>query len=428
MKILFINLKDIEGGAALAVYRLSKGLETYHHTENYFIVKEKHSGDNNIFAAIDKQSESLEKMMIFTEFMVDRVFNKFGFQYYYLPFSPGFILKKAGELMPDIISLHIVHGGYFKISHIKKLSKIAPIVWTLHDMWPFAANAAHTFGDESWKQLKGSKEETKIYPHIGINRGKQLLKRKRRVYKKSNLHVVVPSRWLYNLVKQSPVFANKPMHRIAHGLDLELFKPEDKASCRRALGISENAKVLMFSSSDDLTKSPWKGGQLLIDILTAIDSRMDSQIETLVLGKGHLTPLKHLKKLNLHPMGYINNEKLVTILLCAADLFIYPTRADSLGLVLVESIACGTPCITFDLGGCTDVIQNDVSGYLISPFETEEFADKTIEVLNDKEKLASLSQTSRKFAEENFNIKDMAKRYYGLFSSIKGSPFEGFSK
>jgi glycosyltransferase involved in cell wall biosynthesis len=422
MKILFINLKDIVGGAAAAAYRLSKGLETYHHTENYFVVKEKYSGDSNIFAAIDKQSETLEKMMIFTEFMVDRVFNKFGFQYYYLPFSPGFILKKARELKPDIISLHIVHGGYFKTSHIKKLSKIAPIVWTLHDMWPFAGNAAHTFGDESWKQLKASKPETKIYPHIGINRGRQLLKRKRRIYKKSNLHVVVPSQWLYNLVKQSPVFENKSTHRIVHGLDLELFKPGDKASCRRALGIPGDAKVLMFSSSDDLAKSPWKGGQLLVDILTAIDSRVDSSIETLVLGKGQLTTLKHLKNLNLHQMGYINNEKLITILLSAADLFIYPTRADSLGLVLVESIACGTPCITFDLGGCTDVIQNGVSGYLIEPFDTEKFADKTIEVLNNKEKLESLSQTSRKFAEENFDITDMAKRYYQLFLSMQGSP------
>lgn len=418
MKVLFINLKDVDGGAALAAYRLSKGLELFYHTENYFVVKEKHCGDNNIFATIDKASESLGKIMIFIEFMVDRVLNKLGFQYYYLPFSPGFVLKKARELKPDIISLHIIHGGYFKTSLIKKLSKIAPIVWTLHDMWPFVGNAAHTFADESWKQLKTSKEETKIYPHIGFNRGKQLLKRKRRIYKKSDLHVVVPSQWLYHLVKQSPVFKNKPIHRIVHGLDLESFKPKDKASCRRALGIAENAKVLMFSSSDDLAKSPWKGGELLVDILTNIDSRVDTPIETLVLGKGHLSPLKHLKNLNLHQMGYIHNEKLVTILLSAADLFIYPTRADSLGLVLVESIACGTPCITFDLGGCTDVIQNEVSGYLIEPFDTKKFARQTIEILNNKKKLAILSQTSRKFAEENFNIKDMAKRYYELFSSL----------
>jgi glycosyltransferase involved in cell wall biosynthesis len=237
--------------------------------------------------------------------------------------------------------------------------------------------------------------------------------------------VVVPSHWLYNLVKQSPVFENKPIHRIVHGLDLELFKLQDKASCRKALGIPGNARVLMFSSSDDLSKSPWKGGQLLVDLLTAIDSKIENQIETLVLGKGQLTGLKHLQHLNLHQMGYINNEKLITILLSAADLFIYPTRADSLGLVLVEAIACGTPCITFDLGGCRDVIQNDVSGYLIEPFAVEKFANKTIEVLNNKEKLESLSKTSRKFAQQHFDIADMAKRYYDLFSSIQNPSARG---
>jgi glycosyltransferase involved in cell wall biosynthesis len=422
MKILFINLKDIEGGAALAAYRLSKGLETYYHTENYFVVKEKRSGNDNIFAAIDKQSESLEKMMIFTEFMVDRLFNKFGFQYYYLPFSPGFILKKARELKPDIISLHIIHGGYFKTSHIKKLSKIAPIVWTLHDMWSFAGSAAHTFGDESWKQLKSSKEEKKIYPHIGVNRGKQLLKRKRRIYKKSNLHIVVPSHWLYNLVKQSPVFENKPIYRITHGVDLESFKPMDKDSCREALGIPKNAKVLMFSSSDDLARSPWKGGQLLLDILTAINSRVDDRIETLVLGKGRLSGLEHLNQLNIRQMGYINNEGLISLLLSAADLFIYPTRADSLGLVLVESIACGTPCITFDIGGCRDVIENDISGYKIEPFDTEAFAVKTVELLNDLEKRDKLSAAARKFAQDHFDLKDMAAAYYRLFRQILPGP------
>jgi glycosyltransferase involved in cell wall biosynthesis len=425
MKILFINLKDIEGGAALAAYRLSKGLETYHHTENYFVVKEKNSGENNIFATIDKQSETLEKIKIFTEFMVDRVCNKFGFQYYYLPFSPGFILKKARELQPDIISLHIIHGGYFKTSLIKKLSKIAPIVWTLHDMWPFTGNAAHTFGDESWKQLKGSKEETKIYPHIGINRGKQLLKRKQRIYRKSDLHVVVPSRWLHDLVKQSPVFENSSLYRIVHGLDLETFKPKNKTTCRKALGLAENAKVIMFSSADDLGKSPWKGGQLLLDILKTIDSKSSHTIETLVLGKGELNLPGPTNHLNIHRFLYIQGEPLLTVLLSAADLYIYPTRADNLPLVLIESIACGTPCITFNIGGCSDIIRDDVCGYLVEPFDTEKFANKTIEVLNNKEKLASLSQTSRKFAQQHFDIADMAKRYYDLFSSIQNPSTRG---
>ena len=426
MKILFINLKDIEGGGAIAAYRLSKGLERYFQTENYFIVRHKRSADANIFPTIAKQGETLNESMGFIEFLLDRVLGRLGFQYYYFPFSTRSILKKARELRPDIISLHIIHGGYFKTSLLKKLSRIAPIVWTMHDMWGFTANAAHTFGDESWKQGGSGKEEKHIYPHIGIDRGKALLKRKERIYIHSNLNVVAPSRWLYNLAKQSPVLAKKPVHHIAHGLDLEMFKPLDKITGRKALGIPENANVIMFSSADDLEKSPWKGGQLLVDILKTLDARTSFPIEILVLGKGQLNIFQDMTHLRVHRIRSIDNERLMTVLLSSADIYIYPTRADNMPLVLMEATACGTPCITFDVGGCGDIIQEGVSGSLVPPFAVDVFVEKTLEMLANKEKRIALSRTSREFAENHFDMKEMAKAYYTLFQLLidlgKGNP------
>lgn len=419
MKILFINHKDIEGGGAIAAYRLSSALEKLFHTENYFIVKEKRSGEKNVCATIDKASETLNKVLVFIEFLVDRLFGKFGFQYYYFPFSTGFILKKVRELQPDIISLHVIHGGYFKTSLIKKLSKIAPVVWTMHDMWGFTGNAAHTFGDESWKMLRGGEGEKTIYPHIGINRGRSLLRRKRRIYKNSDLHVVTPSQWLYSLAGQSPVLKNKPLHWIGHGLDLEIFKPRDKGACRKALDIPEGARVIMFSSADDLLKSAWKGGQLLLNILKTMDAKSSHLIEILVLGRGELNLPAPMKHLNIRRFRYISSDLLLAVLLSSVDLYIYPTRADNLPLVLIESIACGTPCITFNIGGCSDIIRNDISGYLVEPFDTEQFVQQTLEILNNKQKLESLSQRARKFAEEHFNIAKIAKTYYELFQSIQ---------
>jgi glycosyltransferase involved in cell wall biosynthesis len=418
MKILLINHKDTVGGGAIAAYRLSQGLEKFHHTTNYFIVKKKHSSNANVFPTIDKESETLNVILVFIEFMVDRLLSRLGFQYYYLPFSSRYILKKARELQPDMISLHITHGGYFRTSLIKKLSRIAPVVWTFHDMWAFTANAAHTFEDESWKQMKSGKGEKKMYPHIGIDTGRRLLKRKKRVYEKSNIHPVAPSQWLYRLAKQSPVFENKEIYHIFHGLDLITFKPKDKTNCRKILDIPVNAKIIMFSSADDLGKSPWKGGQLLVDILNTIDTKIRHPIETLVLGKGELKALQHMNHLNIHRIRYIDSERLMAVLLSAADLYVYPTRADNLPLVLMEAIACGTPCITFNVGGCGDIIRDDVSGYLIKPFDIEAFAYKTLEILNNKEKLKALSETSRKFAAEHFSLKDMAANYYQLFCQI----------
>jgi len=418
MKVLFINHKDIEGGAAIAAYRLAQGLEKYHGAENTFIVAKKSSGDTHVFTAIDKKSETMGKTMVFIEFLVDRIMNKLGMQYCYFPFSSRSILKKARQIKPDIISLHNTHGGYFKTSLIKKLSRIAPVVWTLHDMWAFTASAAHTFGNESWKLLKSSKEEKYIYPHIGWNRGRWLLKRKRRIYAKSNLHIVTPSHWLEDLARQSPVFKNKPVSHIFHGVDLETFRPLDKLACRKALGLPENAKLVMFSSADDLGKSAWKGGQLLLDILAAIDDGTREPIDAMVLGKGELTVLKNLKHLKVHRMGYVRGDRLIPVLLSAADLVIYPTRADNLSLVLLEAIACGTPCVTFDVGGCGDMIKNDINGYLIKPFACEFFAEKTLEILNNPHLQDRLSHGARTLAEKHFSLTAMAANYDRMFKKI----------
>jgi hypothetical protein len=112
MKILFINMSDLTGGAAIAATRLGIGLEREFKTENFFLVRNKISDYPNVFPT---RKNSLEG---FIERWVNIGFNIFGMQYQYLPFSPKEILKKAKEIKPDIISLHNTLGGYFTTSLI----------------------------------------------------------------------------------------------------------------------------------------------------------------------------------------------------------------------------------------------------------------------------------------------------------------------
>jgi len=412
MRILFINAQDTKGGGSLAPYRLSKALEKQYQTENYFIVGKKHSADANVFCT--RKNE----IQLYVEVFIDKVMNKLGLQYRYFPFSTRFILKKVKELKPDIISLHNTHEGYFKTALLKKLSKLAPIAWTLHDMWSFTGNAVHTFGDESWKQMKTGKGEKRVYPHIGIDTGRWLLKQKRRIYRKSKFHVVAPSNWIATLAKQSPVFENKSVHMIHHGLDLDFFKPRDRTACRKVLGISPNANVLVFSSAGDLDNCPWKGGKLLIDILKQIDRETPFPIELLAIGKGELKALTGVKNLKIHRVGYVSSQQFMTQLLSAADLFIYPTKADTAPLVLMETIACGTPAVTFNIGGCSDMIRDEVSGIVVEPFEIDTFVTHTINLLKDENRLQKLSISARQLAENDFDIKDMANKHYELFKRL----------
>jgi len=418
MKIVFINFKDIEGGAAIAAYRLGQKLEKLFQTENYFIVGQKHSNDANVFATIGSRSETMRGIMVFIEFLVNKLLNKVGLQYVYFPFSTREIIRKVKKLQPDIISLHNTHGGYFKTSLIRKLSRHVPIVWTLHDMWSFTANGAHTFGDESWRYLGSGKGEKNIYPHIGFNTGRWLLRRKKRIYGKSALHVVCPSRWIHELADQAPVFDGADVLYIPHGVDVNRFKPQDKEACRRMLDIPQDSPLIMFSSADDLDRSAWKGGQLLVDILAQLDAKADRVIDVLVLGKGRLDALKHMNRLRLHRIRYIDSERLMAVLLSAADVYIYPTRADTMPLALLEAIACGTPCISYNVGGCGDIVRDGVSGFLVKPFDAPVFAAKTLALLTDPPLLARLSAGARELAEQEFSLAVMAAAYHRLFKEV----------
>ena len=104
--------------------------------------------------------------------------------------------------------------------------------------------------------------------------------------------------------------------------------------------------------------------------------------------------------------------------LSAADLFIYPTRADNLANVLIESIACGTPCITFDIGGNNEIIKHNFNGLIIPPFDFDKFATSTLALLNDKVRLIEYSTNCLSIVRNYFRLNTMVKSYYDLFQKI----------
>ena len=109
-----------------------------------FLVSEKFSNRKNVIA-------TRSKPVWFAEKCFDKLLNLFGFQYYFIPLSSNKILKEAKEYRPDIIHLHNLHGGYFQTNLLPRLAKIAPIVWTFHDMFPITGHCAHSFECEKWK-------------------------------------------------------------------------------------------------------------------------------------------------------------------------------------------------------------------------------------------------------------------------------------
>jgi glycosyltransferase involved in cell wall biosynthesis len=415
MRILFLNTTDTVGGAAVVMQRLMKKLKEYYGTENRLLVKTK-KGDSP-----DTRKILLNESKIIAEKIIDRVTRPLGLLYQSFPFSSRSILSAIRSYKPDIINLHNTHGAYLATPLISQIAQIAPIVWTLHDMWSFTANASHTFGNISWKNLKNDKVLKKIPPSIGINTGRFLLRQKRNIYKKSNLTIVTPSLWLKELAEQSPVFEGKNIHHIYNGVDTTVFYPQEKQAAKKKLGFSPDQPVIVFSSHFVYKNNPWKGGRDLVEILSRINQYTNETINFLVLGEGRFDELNSFSNFKVTFKGYIHDEKSMAECLSAADLFIYPTRADNLPNVLVESIACGIPCITFDVGGNSEIIKHNFNGIIVPPFDLERFAIDTLTLLNDREKLSEYSSNSLLTTKKCFQLDDMVSSYYFLFEKIIAS-------
>nr|WP_256380181.1 glycosyltransferase [Anabaena sp. 90] len=116
--------------------------------------------------------------------------------------------------------------------------------------------------------------------------------------------------------------------------------------------------------------------------------------------------------------GYLKSDRLKSIAYSAADLFIFPTRADNLPLVLQESMACGTPMVSFNIGGVPDLVRPGITGYLAHSENTQDFCDGIVKLLEDEPLRQKMSENCRDIALKEYSLDLQAQRYIQLYQQL----------
>ncbi len=117
-------------------------------------------------------------------------------------------------------------------------------------------------------------------------------------------------------------------------------------------------------------------------------------------------------------LGYVSSGRLKSIAFSAADLFVFPTRADNLPLILQESMACGTPMVSFKVGGVPDLVRHGITGYLATPEDASDLSGGIVQLLEDRELRERMSQNCRAIAVEEYPIKLQARKYIELYENL----------
>jgi glycosyltransferase involved in cell wall biosynthesis len=411
MKVLILNSNDLRGGASIAARRISNALKLYYNVNQLFVVGNKKSNEDQIICSRENSFETYTELLIhlFTSFL--------GLQQQWFPFSTKKLLKIVKQFRPDVIHIHNTHGidSFLPTVLLPELSKFSPIVWTLHDMWAFTGNAAHS-NDTNWKILRQGKGDNFRFPQIILNNGTWLLKQKKSVYEKSDITFVCPSMWLTNLSLQSPALNGKKIINVKNGIDLTIFKPLHKVNLREKFNIAGSERVILFLANSLNDKQ--KGGEELDDILSKINKINPGNIVLVLIGGGKIKSLAKYANFKILQLPYQQDEIGISEIYNIADVLIYPSKADNLPFVLIEAIACGLPCISFNIGGCNEIILDDFNGFLIPPFNTQLFVEKVIYCLNNPDRLRQFSFNGRMHAQQNFDITSCAENYLRIFKTI----------
>ncbi|MFX1238962.1 MAG: glycosyltransferase family 4 protein [Promethearchaeota archaeon] len=404
MSILHINTSDIQGGAAIASYRLHQGLLSQGIDSKMLVNIQKTDSD---------RIATIKRQRYFEKFISS--FSYFSGLNYVNIISSYNIIKHPFYNEADILNFHNLHGGYFNYLAIPKLTKNKPALYTLHDMWSFSGHCAYSYDCNKWQTCCGKCPYLDTYPRAYRDNTRIEWKLKKWVYNRSNLTIITPSQWLAEDVKKS-MLKLFSIHQIPYGIDTETYQPLDPILCRRVLNISPYQKVLLFVAQNlnDVRKG---GGDLLKTTLTHLPTTLKSDLLLLTIGNGG-EKIAETVGINTLNLGYISGDRLKAIAYSASDLFILPTRADNFPLALLESMACGTPMVSFNIGGVPELVRHGVTGYLARSEDTQDLAQAILKLFEDNELRKRMSHNCRKLAIEEYSIELQSKRYIEMALKI----------
>jgi glycosyltransferase involved in cell wall biosynthesis len=410
LKVLFLNSVDNGGGAANAAYRLFRGVRDYG-IESQLLVQSKMSTDNEVL--IPKIYG--QRIFSFLNPLLDTIPVRFYRKRPLLNFStgllPDFIKKSVSSLAPDIIHLHWVAQSFAGITTIKHFKR--PIVWTLHDFWPFTGGCHYPETCEGYRDFCGR------CPILGSARTRDLswviMKKKQVLWQQIDLTLVAPSQWIGNCARQSSLFKNFPIEIIPNGLDLHKFKQVNKAIARELLGLPLGKKLILFGAK--VIDDPRKGFKLLTKALQRLDNNLTAKTELILFGnlEGHVDVGSSMQVRNF---GSVSDETTLVLLLSAADVFAAPSIQENLANTVMEALACGTPCVAFDIGGMPDMIDHYINGYLASPFDVDDLAKGIQWILTSNEQINILADNARKKVENNFSNSIVIDKYVKLYEKV----------
>ncbi|BAY42991.1 group 1 glycosyl transferase [Scytonema sp. HK-05] len=412
MKVLHISTSDTNGGAARATYRLHKGLQNIN-VNSQMLVQEKYSDDTTVLAPKIRLSQGIARAKLTFDVLPLKLYSQRDKTTFSLQWLPDGVIPKVTQIDPDIINLHWMSGGFIQIETIAKLPR--PLVWTLHDMWAFTGGCHYSGECDRYTKSCGTCPLLKSSKDWDLSRW--VWQRKAKAWRDLNLTIVTPSSWLAKCASSSSLFRDSRIEVIPNGIDTQSYKPINQYVAREILNLPQDKQLILFGSLQT-TSEQRKGFHFLQPALQELSkSGWKDRLELVIFGVSKLeSPPDFGLKANY--LGTFNDDLSLALIYSAADVLVLPSIQDNLPNMVMEAIACGTPCVAFKIGGMPDMIEHHKNGYLAQPFHVEDLAQGIAWVLENPDRYQKLSHRAREKAEKEFTLEIQVLRYLDIYFNL----------
>jgi glycosyltransferase involved in cell wall biosynthesis len=402
MKVLLLST-SLAGGAGGNALALQRGLRRLGVSADALIER-----DEDLPPGVTRRARTkAERFLLRFERAALRRYEERRPSSFSIQWAPSRVHRAVAAQKPDVINLHWICGGFVPVQSVPRLGRV--LVWTLHDMWPFTGGCHFAENCERYTQRCGA------CPQLASSRDADLSRRvwtrKQRAWRELPLTVVCPSNWLADCAKRSALFGDKRVEVIPYGIDTDVFRPIEQGAARAALGLPQDVPVILFGAWENSRR---KGMEHLTEAL-AILARKNARPTPRVLIFGFPWQEDSVAGMPVTSLGRLEDPSTLARAYAAADVFVHSSIADNLPTSVIESLACGTPCAAFRVGGLPDLIDHELNGYLAQPFDPAALAEGIQWVLAGGPEVRA---RARQKVEAQLDQVFQAQRYRDLFADL----------
>ena len=316
----------------------------------------------------------------------------------------------------DLYHLHWI-AEFVDYRALLYLQQRAPIIWTLHDINPFTGGCHFAFDCDAFASRCTDCPQLSVQNHHSQSHAKQIWDLKNSIFQRLNpkrIKFIAPSSWIQKEANRSMLLRRFETMLVPNGVDHTRFHPLDKLEVKKSGCVPTDKTVIMLCAVN--LNDKFKGISYAIQAIKELPH--PERFCVITVGNGSVSQMFENHEIQVIELGSIKEESEMNRAYNAADLLVISSVQDNLPNVVLEAMACALPVVAFATGGIPDMVQHDVTGFLVSTGDTQQLTQSIQTLADHPDTQKKMGHEARALVEKTFTLSRQASRISEVYEDL----------